>query len=154
MPLHQAYARAMRTWANWVEKTVDPKKTTVFFRSISAEHISLFYNQWCYDRTQPMFDVESYKPPTPKILTKVIERVIKGMKKIKVTYLNITRLSEYRIDAHPSIYRVKEWKLYSQINKHNLTLWADCGHWCLPGVPDTWNRLLYASLYFNTSTNR
>ncbi|PPD70897.1 hypothetical protein GOBAR_DD32223 [Gossypium barbadense] len=22
----------------------------------------------------------------------------------------------------------------------------DCSHWCLPGVPDTWNELLYASL--------
>ncbi|BAT96103.1 hypothetical protein VIGAN_08298600 [Vigna angularis var. angularis] len=22
----------------------------------------------------------------------------------------------------------------------------DCSHWCLPGVPDTWNELLYAQL--------
>jgi hypothetical protein len=23
----------------------------------------------------------------------------------------------------------------------------DCVHWCLPGVPDTWNELLYALLF-------
>lgn len=39
-----------------------------------------------------------------------------------------------RKDAHPSI--------YTGHGGHT----NDCSHWCLPGVPDTWNMLLYASL--------
>jgi hypothetical protein len=25
-------------------------------------------------------------------------------------------------------------------------LYLDCSHWCLPGVPDSWNELLYAQI--------
>lgn len=151
MPLQKAYKRAMITWAKWVEKTVDPRKTRVFFRSISAEHKAPQYNQWCYTKTQPIMD-ESYKSLYPKSLFRVTESVIKDMmSKSQVKYMNITKLSEYRIDAHPSIYRYKDWKIRAQKNLRNLTATADCGHWCLPGVPDTWNRLLYASLFFDTS---
>lgn len=145
MPLHQAYTRGMNTWANWVKKNVDPQKTTVFFRSISAEHKSPQYNQWCYTKTQPLVD-EPYKSSYPNILIRVIERIVRGMTNPQVKYLNVTKLSQYRIDAHPSIYRNKDWKIRVQINKHNLSSYTDCGHWCLPGIPDTWNRLFYASL--------
>lgn len=150
MPLHQAYTRGMKTWANWVEKNIDPKKTTVFFRSISTEHKAPQYNQHCYGKTQPIMD-ESYKAVYPKTLIRVIENVIKGMRKTQVKYLNITKLTEYRMDAHPSIYRNKDWKILTKNNKnkHDLPIIPDCGHWCLPGIPDTWNRLLYATLYFD-----
>lgn len=39
--------------------------------------------------------------------------------------LDITKLSEFRADAHPSTAGGK---------KHQ-----DCMHWCLPGLTDTWN---------------
>jgi hypothetical protein len=34
----------------------------------------------------------------------------------------------------------------------------DCSHWCLPGIPDSWNELLYSTLLiahtnFMSSTN-
>ncbi|XP_021718205.1 protein trichome birefringence-like 43 [Chenopodium quinoa] len=151
MPLHIAYKRAMKTWAKWVENIVDQTKTTVFFRSISAEHKSPQYNQWCYTKTYPIMD-ESYKSSFPKSLIRVTKSVIKEMSsKSQVKYLDITKLSQYRIDAHPSIYRYKDWQIRAQKNMYNLTRTADCGHWCLPGVPDTWNRLFYASLFFDDS---
>ncbi|MCE7766848.1 hypothetical protein GQL56_29935, partial [Pseudomonas putida] len=25
---------------------------------------------------------------------------------------------------------------------------ADCTHWCLPGLPDTWNQLFYTALFY------
>lgn len=46
--------------------------------------------------------------------------------------LDITRMSEFRADAHPSTAGGK---------KHD-----DCMHWCLPGVTDTWNDLFVARL--------
>ncbi|CAO2814531.1 unnamed protein product [Amaranthus hypochondriacus] len=150
MALEKAYELGMRTWQTWMEQNVDPIKTTVFFRSISMEHKTHLHDQWCYNKTLPIMD-ESYKSSYPKPLVNVIENVIKGIKKHKVKYLNITKLSQYRIDAHPSIYRFKDWKNLTRINQDTLSTRADCSHWCLPGVPDTWNRLLYASLFFNSS---
>ncbi|GAV75377.1 PC-Esterase domain-containing protein/PMR5N domain-containing protein [Cephalotus follicularis] len=46
--------------------------------------------------------------------------------------LDITHMSEFRADAHPSTAGGK---------KHD-----DCMHWCLPGITDTWNDLLIMHL--------
>lgn len=63
----------------------------------------------------------------------VLEKVIKKMRK-PVYLLNITTLSQLRKDGHPSLYG---------LGGHRG---LDCSHWCLAGVPDTWNELLYAAL--------
>lgn len=72
---------------------------------------------------------------------KVFESVIKEMK-TPVSYLNVTRLTDYRKDGHPSVYR----KHLSDAEKKSPLKYQDCSHWCLPGVPDSWNELLYAEL--------
>lgn len=54
-----------------------------------------------------------------------------------VKFLNITFLTEPRNDAHPSNHREPGTPPDAP---------EDCSHWCLPGVPDTWNELLYAHL--------
>lgn len=73
---------------------------------------------------------------------KVFEHTLEGMK-TPVIYLNISRLTDYRKDGHPSIYRPD----YQAGQQDTATVHAqDCSHWCLPGVPDTWNELLYVSL--------
>ncbi|CAN1293682.1 Protein trichome birefringence [Linum perenne] len=64
---------------------------------------------------------------------KVLEEVIKGMK-FPVRLLNVTRLTNFRKDGHPSVYRNSKRAV------------QDCSHWCLPGVPDAWNELIYANL--------
>ncbi|RWV84917.1 hypothetical protein GW17_00053336 [Ensete ventricosum] len=38
MEPNEAFNRALRTWARWVDHSVDHTKTTVFFRSVSPEH--------------------------------------------------------------------------------------------------------------------
>ena len=151
MPIELAYERAMKTWAKWVRTNVNPKKTTIFFRSISTEHKG---EHWCYNSTQPIID-DSYTSLFPKLLIEIIERQIEEMNKKKrvVKYLNITKLSGHRQDAHPSIYRSSTWKIYIQKYKRLIPSYADCSHWCLPGLPDTWNRLLYASLFFDTQAD-
>lgn len=61
--------------------------------------------------------------------------------KTRVTILNITSLSGYRIDGHPSIYG----KIPLPGKQQSSSI-QDCSHWCLPGVPDSWNEMLYAHL--------
>nr|CAB3477612.1 unnamed protein product [Digitaria exilis] len=34
----EAFNRALRTWARWVDSNIDPSRTRVFFRSVSPEH--------------------------------------------------------------------------------------------------------------------
>jgi hypothetical protein len=53
-----------------------------------------------------------------------------------VNMLNVTRMTALRKDGHLSVYLNPSGPVprYKQ----------DCSHWCLPGVPDTWNELLYA----------
>ncbi|KAK4402772.1 protein trichome birefringence-like 2 [Sesamum angolense] len=90
----------------------------------------------CHKETEPIFN-ETHLAKYPTKM-KALEYVIKGMQ-IPVTYLNISRLSDYRKDGHPSIYR-PNYEAVQEIHAQ------DCSHWCLPGVPDTWNELLYVSL--------
>lgn len=148
MPIEVAYQRGLKTWAEWIETNVDPNKTKLFFRSISAPHKFIQYDQWCYNKTQPIMD-DSYVPVFPRSMVHVIESVIKGMNKSRIKYMNITKLSESRIDAHPSMYRFNDWNMLTEKYGNNLGNYADCTHWCLPGVPDTWNRLLYAFMFFD-----
>lgn len=68
-----------------------------------------------------------------------------GGKGLEVQILNITQLSEYRKEAHSSIYR-KHWDPLTEEQLAKPQTYADCIHWCLPGVPDVWNELLYAHL--------
>lgn len=84
----------------------------------------------------------------PKYPTKmkILETVMKRMK-TTVTYLNVTRMTGFREDGHPSLYR-----------KSNQTeedrKYQDCSHWCLPGVPDIWNELLYTEILVREAENR
>jgi len=76
---------------------------------------------------------------------KIIHDALKVLK-IDVTLLNITQLSEYRKDAHTSVYGERKGKLLTKEQRANPKDFADCIHWCLPGVPDAWNEILYAYL--------
>ncbi|XAR62405.1 hypothetical protein NMG60_11017148 [Bertholletia excelsa] len=73
---------------------------------------------------------------------RVLEDVMKGMK-TAVLYLNVRRMADYRKNVHPSIYRKQ--KLTEEERQSTLQC-QDCSHWCLPGVPDMWNELLYFQL--------
>lgn len=82
----------------------------------------------------------------------IVHDVLKGLK-INVTLLNITQLSEYRKEAHTSVFTERKGKLLTKEQKADPKRFADCIHWCLPGVPDAWNEILYAYLlkdYQNT----
>ncbi|KAJ6315353.1 hypothetical protein OIU78_018775 [Salix suchowensis] len=74
---------------------------------------------------------------------RVVDTVIRGMQN-PAYLLDITTLSELRKDGHPSIYSGD----LSPRQRANPGRSADCSHWCLPGLPDTWNQLLYTALLF------
>lgn len=133
-----SFEMGMRTWSQWINHNVDPTKTIVFFRSISPEHKG---KDWCEGKNEPIID-ESYEQLFPGTMIEIVERTIRSME-VPVRYLNITKISQYRIDAHPMEYREMQRKVS---NGKALKIIPDCSHWCLPGVPDTWNRLLYASI--------
>lgn len=69
-----------------------------------------------------------------------------GKLKINVRLLNITQLSEFRKDGHTSVYGERKGKLLTREQRSDPKTYADCIHWCLPGVPDTWNEILYGHL--------
>ncbi|XP_027340769.1 protein trichome birefringence-like 43 [Abrus precatorius] len=130
-----AYEKALNTWAKWVDDNIDPTKTRVFFQGVSPDHQNPM--QWgepganfCEGQTRPVLGLRYPGGSHPAEL--VLERVIGTMQK-PVYLLNITTLSQLRKDGHPSVYG------------HGGHRDMDCSHWCLAGVPDTWNELLYAS---------
>lgn len=84
----------------------------------------------CNGEQQPLTG-STYPAGTPPE-AEVVYKVLRGMSK-PVFLLDITTLSQLRKDAHPSAYS----------GDHSG---VDCSHWCLPGLPDTWNQLLYAAL--------
>lgn len=94
----------------------------------------------CDRETEPIYN-ETYLQAYPSKM-RVVEEVIQKVR-TPVMYMNISRLTDYRKDGHPSIYRM-EYKSASERN--SAERYQDCSHWCLPGVPDAWNELLYASL--------
>ncbi|CAD6269592.1 unnamed protein product [Miscanthus lutarioriparius] len=67
------------------------------------------------------------------------------MEKVPVTVINITKMSNYRKDAHTSLYSIRQGKLLTPKQKADPEF-ADCIHWCLPGVPDVWNQILYTRI--------
>ncbi|XP_071687784.1 protein PMR5-like [Rutidosis leptorrhynchoides] len=139
----------LKTWAQWVDSQVDLTTTRIFFQSVSPTH----YNpsEWsaratntgktCYGETSPTSG-SAYPGVYPDQM-KVIDSVIREMQN-PAYILDITTLSAMRKDAHPSIYTGD----LSPGQRANPDHSADCSHWCLPGLPDTWNQLFYTALLY------
>lgn len=136
----EAFRRALRTWGRWIDNNMN-KKSLIFYRGYSAAHFR--GGDWdsggsCNGETEPAVSgaiIDSYP-----LKMKIVEDVIDKMK-VPVVLLNVTKLTNFRKDAHPSIYGMHR-KPGQKVSKRK----QDCSHWCLPGVPDSWNELIYATL--------
>ncbi|KAH0676538.1 hypothetical protein KY285_024339 [Solanum tuberosum] len=146
-----AYTRVLTTWSQWVQNNVDPKRTRVFFMSMSPMHIkSMDWNNpngiKCAKETTPVLNMSMpLNVGTDKRLFAIASNVTKSMK-FPVCFMNITRISEYRKDAHTSLYTIRQGKKLTPEQQADPAMYADCIHWCLPGLPDTWNELLYTHI--------
>ncbi|TKY54409.1 trichome birefringence 16 [Spatholobus suberectus] len=104
----------------------------VFFRSISPRHF--VGGDWntggSCDNTKPM-----------SVGKEILEEessdqgAANAVKGTGVKLLDITAPSQLRDEAHISRFSITA--------KPGV---QDCLHWCLPGVPDTWNELLFAQI--------
>ncbi|KAL6133047.1 hypothetical protein ACLB2K_065284 [Fragaria x ananassa] len=145
-----AYRIALKTWANWVDTNINPNKTRVFFTSMSPTHIR--NADWnnpegmrCFNETKPYLKKGFWSTGADKRIMRVVVEVIKKMK-VPVSVLNITQMSDQRIDAHTKVYTETGGKLLTDEQKADVLHNSDCIHWCLPGVPDTWNQIFLANL--------
>uniref|UniRef100_A0A803L306 Trichome birefringence-like C-terminal domain-containing protein n=1 Tax=Chenopodium quinoa TaxID=63459 RepID=A0A803L306_CHEQI len=131
MDYTEAFRRSMRTLKSWAEEkngTWDAGGT-------------------CKDSLAPETSKKKLQADPP--FNQYVLDVVKEMEgnEMKVNFLNITYLSEFRMDGHPSIHR-------EPLSEQHFI--EDCSHWCLPGVPDIWNELLYSQLLakdFRTKRN-
>ncbi|XP_075491426.1 protein trichome birefringence-like 5 [Primulina tabacum] len=136
----KAYRRAIETWAKWIKENVSQKKL-VFYRGYSSAHFR--GGDWdsggtCNGETEPVTRgaiLDSY-PLKMRILEEVINEI-----KVPVVLLNVSHLTNFRKDGHPSVYG-KNVTGQRKVSTRR----QDCSHWCLPGVPDAWNELIYATL--------
>ncbi|CAA6660344.1 unnamed protein product [Spirodela intermedia] len=126
MPITAAFKMAMETWASWVETMVDTDRTHIFFRTFEPSHWSGPNQEVCELTKQPVTEATGEdRSEFLGIITDVVARM-----RAPVTILNVTSMGAVRSDAH-----IGPWG--------DLRSLLDCSHWCLPGVPDAWNELIF-----------
>ncbi|XVF76151.1 hypothetical protein PTKIN_Ptkin13bG0243100 [Pterospermum kingtungense] len=140
MNVMQGFRRSLQTLKSWTTKNLNPERSHVFLRSYSPVHYT--NGTWddggvCAAEMEPENDTKKLRaePWNNQYISDVIEQMKYGNRKFQL--LNITYMTEFRKDGHPSRHREPG----TQDNAPQ-----DCSHWCLPGIPDTWNQVLYAHL--------
>eukprot|EP00850_Spirogloea_muscicola_P009945 SM000057S18375 [mRNA] locus=s57:281939:285591:- [translate_table: standard] len=137
MMIWQAHELAVTNVARWIDGHLDPaRRPLMFFRTLSPRHF--IGGDWntggrCDQQKESLGEEELAKRPTAD---PIAEAAVNGT---GLLLLNITHLSQYRVEAHPSVYD-------HRFPDGAPTGIQDCLHWCLPGVPDTWNEIIYAKV--------
>ncbi|XP_021996501.2 protein trichome birefringence-like 16 [Helianthus annuus] len=101
-----------------------------FLRSISPRHF--FNGEWNTGGTCDSTSPGSLEVLQDESSDPVAASAVKGT---DVKLLDITGLSLVREEGHISRYSIRA-----------APGMQDCLHWCLPGVPDTWNEVLFAQI--------
>ncbi|EEE68357.1 protein trichome birefringence-like 8 isoform X2 [Oryza sativa Japonica Group] len=142
MDIKEAFRWSLDTVKDWEISSTRVPNSYFFFRSYSPSHYS--NGTWntggsCADHRDPVTSSDQFDEEYSWI-NSMISNAIDGIRshgRRKAHFLNITYMTELRRDGHPS--RNREPGTPQDAPE-------DCSHWCLPGVPDTWNEVLYAHL--------
>lgn len=132
MQINTGFRTALATWASWVETKVNTNRTRIFFRTFEPSHWSDQRRKFCNMTQEPISETKG-KDQSP--FSDIISEVVKNMT-APVTILRVTLMGAFRSDAHVGKYS-------------DSSAVVDCSHWCLPGVPDMWNEIVFSYLLAN-----
>uniref|UniRef100_A0A0D9VPD2 Uncharacterized protein n=1 Tax=Leersia perrieri TaxID=77586 RepID=A0A0D9VPD2_9ORYZ len=139
--IKEAFQLSLDTVKTWGTRGSRLPSSYFFFRSYSPSHYS--NGTWntggsCADQRDPATSSNEFNEEYSWI-NAMISNAIHDVQRQgrKARFLNITYMTELRRDGHPS--RNREPGTPPDAPE-------DCSHWCLPGVPDAWNEILYAHL--------
>ncbi|XP_023730472.1 protein trichome birefringence-like 34 [Lactuca sativa] len=145
---HHGYNMVIKVLSKWLHDHVNHTRTQLYFMSMTATHHS--GTEWgtkddqnCLNETDPITTDRFWESESDLKLMRILQLSLNKLKEkgVNVQVVNITHLTQYRKDAHPSIHRLYNYPL-TTTQLANPSSYADCTHWCLPGVPDVWNELL------------
>ncbi|KAG6575010.1 Protein trichome birefringence-like 11, partial [Cucurbita argyrosperma subsp. sororia] len=144
MRIEDAYQQSLKTVMNWINNELNSNKTTVFFRMFAPVHFR--GGDWrnggsCHLEALPELGSSLVPPETWshfRIANSILSGYLATPNSTKLEILNVTRMTAQRKDGHSSLYYLGPDVGPAPPHRQ------DCSHWCLPGVPDVWNELLYA----------
>ncbi|GJN35197.1 hypothetical protein PR202_gb23944 [Eleusine coracana subsp. coracana] len=153
MDIKEAFRLSLRTVKDWGLSRAHFPKPISSSGAIHLRTICCVFNlpgngsngTWhtggsCADQREPLTTNSRFGEEYSWINDMILKMTedIKSHGRNKAQFLNITRMTELRPDGHPSGHREPGTPSDAP---------EDCSHWCLPGVPDVWNQVLYAHLF-------
>ncbi|GLT66692.1 hypothetical protein SLA2020_390450 [Shorea laevis] len=144
MSVESAFRRSLETLIDWIGSQVNMSKTYVLFRTHSTVHFR--GGDWnsgggCHlERLPDLGLLPASSDIHFKTLSDMLTERTKESQVMKLDLLKVTNMTSRRKDGHASIYYNGPETGPASLHRQ------DCSHWCLPGVPDSWNELLYALL--------
>ncbi|KAK4708153.1 hypothetical protein R3W88_029078 [Solanum pinnatisectum] len=130
MSIQMAFRTALETWSSWIDTKINPNRTRVFFRTFEPSHWSNLTQRMCNVTNQPLSETNGQESSS---FSDAVLEAAHSMK-VPVNVLHITPMSAFRKDAHVGLW------------SDNPSL-SDCSHWCLPGLPDLWNEMVFSYLH-------
>ncbi|XP_010312477.1 protein trichome berefringence-like 7 isoform X1 [Solanum lycopersicum] len=130
MSIQTAFRTALETWSSWIDTKINRNRTRVFFRTFEPSHWSNLTQRMCNVTNQPLSETNGQENSS---FSDAVLEVAHSMK-VPVNVLHITPMSAFRKDAHVGLW------------SDNPSL-SDCSHWCLPGLPDLWNEMVFSYLH-------
>ncbi|EPS71922.1 hypothetical protein M569_02836, partial [Genlisea aurea] len=142
MSVETAFSKSIESLSKWVAQEVNLSRTHLIFRAYAPVHFR--GGEW---NTGGGCHLESFPDEAAaggsggegyREYRIVVEGLWEHLEKGSVELLNVTGMTAVRKDGHSSLYYLGPEIGLAPVHRQ------DCSHWCLPGVPDSWNELLYA----------
>ncbi|XP_047963407.1 protein trichome birefringence-like 11 isoform X1 [Salvia hispanica] len=143
MSVEDAFRRSIFTVMDWIDRHVNVSTKHIIFRTYAPVHFS--GGDWntgggCDLETFPDLTASTMSPETLVGFKTVVDALSERQRLPVIELLNVTSMTSQRRDGHSSYYYLGPAAQPSALQHQ------DCSHWCLPGIPDSWNELLYAVL--------